>query len=148
MQDLGIINPFFAGTDASDIEVSGAVREDPARIAASRSGAPGDNENALAIIALKKALTMNAGAATFSDFYNNAVARIGMGSQEAARSVENTGLVLDQLENLRESVSGVSTDEELLKMLQYQRAYEAAARLISTADSMLDTLINRTGAGR
>ena len=71
-----------------------------------------------------------------------------MGSQEAARSVENTGLVLEQLENLRESVSGVSTDEELLKMLQYQRAYEAAARLISTADSMLDTLINRTGAGR
>lgn len=148
MEDLGIINPFFTGTDASDIEVSSAVREDPARIAASRSGAPGDNENALAIIALKNALTMNTGSATFSDFYNNAVARIGMGSQEAARSVENTGLVLEQLENLRESVSGVSTDEELLKMLQYQRAYEAAARLISTADSMLDTLINRTGAGR
>jgi len=148
MEDLGIINPFFTGTDASDIEVSSAVREDPARIAASRSGAPGDNENALAIIALKNTLTMNTGSATFSDFYNNAVARIGMGSQEAARSVENTGLVLEQLENLRESVSGVSTDEELLKMLQYQRAYEAAARLISTADSMLDTLINRTGAGR
>ena len=68
MEDLGIINPFFTGTDASDIEVSSAVREDPARIAASRSGAPGDNENALAIIALKNALTMNTGSATFSDF--------------------------------------------------------------------------------
>ena len=53
-----------------------------------------------------------------------------------------------QVDGAREQLSGVSLDEEMVTMMQAQRAYEAAARVMSTLDSVLDTLINRTGLVR
>ena len=54
---------------------------------------------------------------------------------------------MNQLDRQRQDTSGVSLDEEATHLIQYQRAYEAAARVISVSDSMLDTLINHTGVG-
>jgi len=57
--------------------------------------------------------------------------------------VENQESLLTQLENRRESISGVSLDEEMSNLMMYQHAYQAAARVITTLDTMLDTVVNR-----
>ncbi|MDI6716288.1 MAG: flagellar hook-associated protein FlgK [Actinomycetota bacterium] len=137
---------FFTGTSAKDIALSSDV-DDPKHIAAASSwppgGAPGDNTNALAIGALKNAAVSVGGSlTTMDDYYRSIVANLGIDSQEASRMVENGKLYYDLIENHRQSVSGVSLDEEATNMIKFQRAYQAAARLISVFDEMLDVLIN------
>jgi flagellar hook-associated protein 1 FlgK len=61
--------------------------------------------------------------------------------------VKTQGLLATHVDSAREQLSGVNLDEETVAMLTAQRAYEAAARVMSTMDSVLDTLINRTGVG-
>ena len=74
----------------------------------------------------------------------------GLGSVVASgrRLVTNQSLVTAQVDGSRDQLAGVNLDEEMLAMVQYQRGYEAAARVLTTIDSMLDTLINRTGLVR
>jgi flagellar hook-associated protein 1 FlgK len=78
--------------------------------------------------------------------YAQFVASVGVDSQTAQGQTANQGVLVNHLEQQRESVSGVSLDEEATNLIQFQRSYEAAARVIATMDSMLDTLINHTGA--
>uniref|UniRef100_UPI0026F0CE74 flagellar basal body rod C-terminal domain-containing protein n=1 Tax=Alkalibaculum bacchi TaxID=645887 RepID=UPI0026F0CE74 len=59
--------------------------------------------------------------------------------------VANQGVLVEQLDQRRESTSGVSIDEEVTNLIKYQKSYEANARVISVLSEMLDTLINRTG---
>ncbi len=70
---------------------------------------------------------------------------LGVEAQEAEKMVENQELLLDQLKNRREAVSGVSLDEEMTDMIKYQQAYNAASRMVTTIDEQLDTIINRMG---
>ena len=87
--------------------------------------------------------------ATFDDYYRSETAKLGIKAREATRMVENQGLLINQLENKREMVMGVSLDEEMTNMIRFQHAYNSAARYITAVDQMLDTLINRVGlAGR
>ena len=74
----------------------------------------------------------------------------GLGSVVASgrRLVTNQAMVTAQVDGSRDQLAGVNLDEEMLAMVQYQRGYEAAARVLTTVDSMLDTLINRTGLVR
>jgi flagellar hook-associated protein 1 FlgK len=84
-------------------------------------------------------------AQTTADFYASLVGRIGSASSQAGEMAQNQQLVVDQLTTQVQQVSGVSLDEEATNMLRFQRAYQAAARVITTMDQMLDTLINSTG---
>jgi len=135
-----------ANIKASNISLSSDL-DDPNHIAAASSwvapGNPGDNTNALAIAQLKNALLMSAGTITMDDYYRSVVTNLGVESQEAARMVTNGKLYYDLIESHRQSVSGVSLDEEATNMIKYQRAYQAAARVITVFDDMLDVLINR-----
>jgi len=133
---------FFTGTKASDITLSPDVA-DPKHIAASSSGAAGDNSNALAIALLKNGLLMDGNTISFDDYYRSIITNLGIESQEATRMVSNGKLYYDLIENHRQSVSGVSLDEEATNMIKYQRAYQAAARVVTAFDDMLDVLINR-----
>jgi flagellar hook-associated protein 1 len=63
----------------------------------------------------------------------------------ATRNLDIQGVISAQVDSSRESVSGVSLDEEMTNMLAYQHAYSAAARMITAVDETLDTLINKTG---
>ncbi|WP_017378992.1 flagellar hook-associated protein FlgK [Paenisporosarcina sp. TG-14] len=74
------------------------------------------------------------------------VSQLGAESQSAIRNVTNHEAALQATENRRQSVTGVSLDEEMANLIKYQHSYNAAARLISTADQMLDTIINRMAA--
>jgi flagellar hook-associated protein 1 len=85
--------------------------------------------------------------ATIGNQYSQFVASLGVDSNTAQGESTNQQVLLDQLQQQRESVSGVSIDEETTNLIQYQRAYEAAAHVVTVIDSMLDTLINHTGSG-
>ncbi|AHV99352.1 flagellar hook-associated protein FlgK [Paenibacillus sabinae] len=82
---------------------------------------------------------------TPNTFYKTMVGQLGVQSQEATRQTENSNYLVQQVDARRQSVSGVSLDEEMSNMLVFQHAYSAAARFMTTYDEMLDKLINATG---
>ena len=134
-------------TGAADIDLNSMILNDVNYIAAGLNGEMGDNSNALNIAALRDSLTMKGGQATFGEFYSSVVGRIGIKSQEAQNVQQNQLALLSQIENARQSLSGVSLDEEMANMMKFQHAYEAAARVISVMDSAMDTIINRMAVG-
>jgi flagellar hook-associated protein 1 FlgK len=137
-----------AYTSAATIRVEQAIADDPTLIAASLSGAPGDNANALAISDLRNEMTMAYGRMSITEFYNSLIGDIGIESHEAQTYKGNFEVLINQIENSRQSVQGVSLDEEMAELVRQQHAYDAAARMITYIDSALDTLINGMGVTR
>jgi flagellar hook-associated protein 1 len=136
---------FFSGTLAgNDFAVDAAIAADSNKIAASgtAAGAPGDNSNAIDIAELQNALMMNANTTTFDNYYNSMVSDVGNKVKQAGMSHDHHIAMASHLENYRESISGVSLDEEMISLVQFQLGYDAAAKLIGTTDEMLQTLIN------
>ena len=82
---------------------------------------------------------------TSRGYLKSTIVEIATESARAQTLQESQEAVINNLDTRRESISGVSTDEEMINLIQYQHAYSAASRVISTIDEMLDTLINRTG---
>lgn len=104
------------------------------------TGNRGDNRNAVAIAQLQDKLSVD-GTSTFNGYYSSIVGAVGADSQYVNSSFTAQDFSLKQMENMRESVSGVSLDEEMTNLMKYQRAYEASARLITVGDDMLQTLL-------
>jgi len=104
----------------------------------------GDNTNALRVAAIEDDAKAVEGT-TIGDFYNSIIASLGVQSQANTRLVANQEVLVTQLKNQRESISGVNLDEEAINMIEHQRMYEGAARVVSVVDTLLDTLINRMG---
>ena len=77
--------------------------------------------------------------------YKTFVAKVGSDVAESQRLESNAQVLTDSAQDRRQSVSGVSMDEEMSNLVQFQRAYQASSRAMSTMDEMLDVLINRTG---
>jgi flagellar hook-associated protein 1 FlgK len=138
---------FFLGTGAGDMGVNPLLEVDPARIAAAEtaSGTPGDNANAVRIAELQHALVMGAGTATFDASYRSLITGVGNDTRAAADYADHQAMVMSNLEQYRESISGVSLDEEMLNLIKFQHAYDAAAKLVSTVDEMIRTVMNMTG---
>jgi flagellar hook-associated protein 1 FlgK len=115
---------------------------DTDKIAASATLAtlPGDNTNALALAALKDFSSISGN--TFSEYYAQIVADIGIELNTAASNAEARERIVQQMEVQRASISGVSMEEEAVELIKLQRAYEAAAQLMRTVDEMYDTLLN------
>jgi flagellar hook-associated protein 1 FlgK len=135
--------PFFSGTDASDIAV---VVTAPQIAAASAANAPGDNSNALRIAAMADDTTLAPlSGATISGSYSQLVTTIGSDSQSAQRATTNAGVLVDSLTSRRDSVSGVSLDEEMTNLVKFQQGYQAASRALNAIDDMLNKLISGTG---
>lgn len=142
MLTLGVRNNFLQGTTAATIDLSTAVKTDLNTIAASVGGAPGDNSNALAIAGLRDALTMVGNTVSLGGFHQLLVTDLGSQSAAAQAHVLNQNSVIDQLTALEQNTSGVSLDEEAVNLMTMQKSYEMSAKLISTVDEMLDTLLN------
>lgn len=79
------------------------------------------------------------------DFFRGMIGGLGVAAQESETMTENQSALLTQIENQRTAYSGVSTDEELVNLIKYQQGYNAASRLITTIDEMVDTIINKMG---
>ena len=114
---------------------------DPRKIAASgtSTGLPGDNTNALAIAELKDGSFT--GNTTFSQFYNSIVTDLGTAGRDAKINYDAQGKFTQELRAAKEAVSGVSIEEEAINLVKLQRAYEAAAKVLSTVDQMMDTIL-------
>ncbi|OGX60620.1 MAG: flagellar hook-associated protein FlgK, partial [Paenibacillus sp. RIFOXYA1_FULL_44_5] len=82
---------------------------------------------------------------TIDDFYRSMIGQLGVQGQEATRQETNQKTLLDQVDAQRQSVSGVSLDEEMANLIKFQKAYAAAARLMTTFDTNLDKIINGMG---
>ena len=127
--------PFFSGTTAATLQVA---LTGPDQIAASAVSGTLDSSNAHALAAL----------AAGDESYRRLVTDFGAEVASARRVADNQRVLTSQVDGAREALSGIDIDEEMVQMLAHQRAYEAAARVITTIDSVLDTLINRTGLVR
>ena len=131
---------------ASKMAVSSSITENIRKIAAGNSK-KGDGGNALQMADLQNDLVFNSvtlqsgsGSFTFDEYYNAVVSTIGIESFSAQMTLRQQEGVMLQLNSRRESISGVSIDEEMIKMIKFQQAYNASARIITMVDEMLDTL--------
>ncbi|WP_025027197.1 flagellar hook-associated protein FlgK [Caldalkalibacillus mannanilyticus] len=90
-------------------------------------------------------LPASAGKGTFDEYFRSVIGGLGVKTQEATRQALNQETILKSVDNRRESVSGVSLDEEMANLIKFQHAYNASARVMTTVDQLLDTIINRMG---
>lgn len=138
--------PFFNGDSASTIAVHPDLIGQPRRVAASGAvDAPGDNSAARAISNLSTSKLMDGGTQSFIQYYNQQMTRLGMEIKTAGANARQHQSATAAINQQRESLSGVSLDEEAANMVRYQRSYQAATRLMTVVDEMLDTIINGMG---
>ncbi|RHW33325.1 flagellar hook-associated protein FlgK [Neobacillus notoginsengisoli] len=115
----------------------------PAKLAAAASDSIGDGTNVLAMSeALLGKMNINGTNASPAEFFNLLAGQLGTELRTALDWSGNADALLQQTDNQRQSISGVSTDEELTNMVKYQQAYNAAARYVSAVNELLNTLIN------
>jgi flagellar hook-associated protein 1 FlgK len=131
---------------ATTIRISDVVLNDTDKIAAaSLQDSVGDNTTALALYELRNQLIMKGNSITMNDFYNSLVGTLGVETREAQSFTDNYELLGHQINNARQSVEGVSLDEEMANLVKFQHAYDAAARVITAVDQALDTVIHGMG---
>ncbi len=135
---------FFEIPDGSNgagtIRVNSAIAADVNRIAVSTS-VNGNGDNASVIASVQNELLMNSGTSTLSSFLATTVGQIGQQVSTAKTNSDRQAVIANHLDNQRESVSGVSIDEEMIRLIKYQMGYNAAGKLASVVDEMLDTLM-------
>jgi flagellar hook-associated protein FlgK len=144
------LNTIFTGDSASTFAVNQTIAANLSHLAAGRINQfgeifTGDNSNALEITNLQRDDSINFTGNrtdTLDGYYNSLVAAIGLKGNSINVNLEYNTMVNDQLAQLRDATSGVSLDEEMSNLIRYQHAYSAAAKLISTADEMMQTLLN------
>ncbi len=135
---------------ARNFAVSNEVYSNANKIAAGLKSST-DGANALKLVALQSRLAFDSvtfdsagsGAFTFDEFYNSIVTTVGIQSFSSQATYTQQEGILLQLDSRRESISGVSIDEEMINMIKFQQAFNAAARLITVADELLDTVISQ-----
>jgi flagellar hook-associated protein 1 len=133
VDELHTATPFFTGTTAATLAVAVKASE----VQTSSTEAPGGNDVALAIAALR-----GGGA---DQGYSGLIGSVGSKVQGAKNEQANLQTTLTAIGNQRQSVSGVSLDEEMTNLITFQRGYQASARTLTTMDEMLETLIEHTG---
>jgi flagellar hook-associated protein 1 FlgK len=135
------INSFFNGIDAEDIALRPDMESDPTKLAASATGDPGDNGVLLDMIALQNVDVDGLGT-SLGTFYGNVIGEVGFSVSSTANALEVEQFLVDNLNQRRESVSGVNVDEELVNMIEYEQAFGAAAQYIQVVNSLSETLLS------
>lgn len=125
---------------AGTIRVNPAIAADVNRIAAS-SSVTNNGEIAGRIASVQNELLMNNQTSTLNSFLATVVGRIGQQVSAARANIDHQTLIMNQLGNQRESISGVSIDEEMIRLIKFQMGYNAAGKLCTVVDEMLDTLM-------
>jgi flagellar hook-associated protein 1 FlgK len=133
---------YDSSTDAAaTLAVTGITTD---QVAAASPSAPGGNGNALALSALGTAQSLNG--FTFAGFFGNVAAQVGQDVSNATSGQTEQTQLLSQARAQRTAISGVSLDNEAVQLVEYQRAYEATAKVVTVLDQIsLDTLNMFTG---
>jgi len=139
--------PEDATSAALNFRVSQDILDDSSKIAASAEpGEPGNGEIALKIGQLRDYREEGRlDSVSIEEYYRGLITSMGVEAQESERMAEAFGRTKDEFEELKSSASGVNMDEEMLKMTEYQHAWNAAARYLSTVDEMLTSLFTELG---
>lgn len=133
----------FVGQDASDIQVNSDILENPELLqASSRRGEAGNNENVALLIEEMRSPRAGLNQRTFIETHADIVASFGQSLRESRIDLEDHQSLVSALEFQRDSISGVSLDEEMTELVKYQRAFEASARLVNIVDDMLSTVVS------
>lgn len=136
--------PIAAVTGAAGlVQVNSTVAADPRLIAAAQTAAsaPGDNRNALALVNLQTTVQVALGNRTPKDYILGLIGDVGQKVQVNKETLEFQQALFNQTQSRRESLSGVNIDEETTNLIKFQRAFEAASRLIQVGDEMYQTMI-------
>ncbi|MDD5018154.1 MAG: flagellar hook-associated protein FlgK [Eubacteriales bacterium] len=142
----------YGDITAGNISVSAEILDNVNNIAASSelidlsasNTQEGNNEVALELLALTSSTSLSM-IGNFEDYLASFVVEVGIESASCQRMLESQEAIVKNLENRRESISGVSLDEEMINLISYQYSYSAASRVLTAIDEALDTLINSTG---
>ena len=139
-----VLNP------AGYIAVNEAIKGDVLSVAAAYptnqgKSMIGDGRAAVEIASIRNTNVMIGKDRTFDDYFANSVTNVGLKGEQAEMNMLSQNAIMDDLRNLRDSISGVNIDEELAEIIKFQHGYNAAAKFVSVIDEMLDTVINRLG---
>ena len=139
-----VLNP------AGYVEVNPDIKGDVLSVAAAYPNSQGksmigDARAAVEIASIRNTDVMIGKDRTFDDYFANSVTNVGLKGEQAEMNMLSQNAIMDDLRNLRDSISGVNIDEELAEIIKFQHGYNAAAKFVSVIDQMLDTVINRLG---
>jgi flagellar hook-associated protein 1 FlgK len=141
LASLGV-NSFFSGNTARDIAVNQTIVDQPSLLSAAKNGEKGDNQTAVAIASLETQAISALSGTNLKDSYQAIVNGVATQSASAKNNAEAATVVQQTLQAQRESLSGVSLDEEAVNLMKQQRAYQGAARLVSAVNDMMTEMMN------
>lgn len=136
------INTLFTGGDSSDIDVNSVVSQNQQFLATGQGAGPSDGSNAVLLAAFSEKPIDSLGGISLDNFYEKIVSNLAQSSASEGALAEGAQAFRDSLMSQREQFSGVSIDEETINVLTYQRAFQSAARLVSTIDELFTILLN------
>ncbi|KFI21970.1 flagellar hook-associated protein FlgK [Nitrosococcus oceani] len=125
--------------------VSGVPADGDTFMLQNNTGGVGDNRNALSLAGLQTKPVFQDGTTTYQEQYGRLVADVGARTRQAEANQDTQKILLDQAVAAREGGSGVNLEEEAANLIRFQQAFQAAARVISTADTMFQTLLGAVG---
>jgi flagellar hook-associated protein 1 FlgK len=138
--------PYTSGSDIDvnglRVQITGNPQSGDGFTIKSNAGGVGDNSNGLLLASLQQSLSLSGGTASFEDAYGEIVASVGTRTSQAEINASAQGHLLEQAQANRDSISAPNLDEEAANLLRFQQAYQAAAKVISTADETFDILMN------
>lgn len=128
-------------TGAFDFSLSAEVQADAQAIAAGASGAAGDGGVALSLSRLRETPLAALNNRSMNGYFQDLVSAVGRDSSNYSRALDTQKSIVDQIENQRQGISGVSLDDEMANMMRFQRSYQAAAKLLTVFDQMTEDLL-------
>lgn len=136
------VNTFFTGSTSLDIDINSAVSGNLNLIAASQDGTPGDGSNAKLISQTISSPSSMLNNVSVQDYYNSLVSTTAVTASATNSGFEATMTIVDSLVAQREAVSGVSLDEEALRLIRFERAFQGAARYVTVVDGLIAEILN------
>jgi len=135
----------FTGTGAADVGVNTNIVSDPRQLQGSSSASESSNNDVIrSIAALSTTALAGLNGMTFSEHYGNTISRFGQEISLTTAQLDDQKAVQKMLEKQRESIMGVSVDEEVANLVVYQRAFQASAKLLTTMDNLMKDVLNLT----
>ena len=139
------INSLFTGIDAASFSVNELVATNPDFLAVGRTRSAGDNSNLLEMAAVRNDASFGTAGIPLDDFYQSMVSDVAVQVRQVDALSANQVVLQRSPENRRDAIAGVNIDEEVGLLIQQQQAYQAAARLVSTARELMRELLDIVG---
>lgn len=136
------LNTFFSGYRAQDIGVSSVLKSDPGKLAISSGGIGEDSTNGERLASFLTSPLATQGGMSIAGLYDQMTTAVALGAQSTSAAADGFRNFQQTLESQHLAISGVNIDEEAVRMIQYQRAFQASAKVIATVNEMLESLLN------